>query len=149
MDLYDATLRAQIAQITKNIFDTGKRTMQFRFYLKAKEVVVSDPNYMSDFDELDNSYNDLVPVYADFDVCLIYLDRQPFSDFIKGDDSNIRFKSINNRIRIQVEADAFEYLKEAERFVFGDEKYSIDESWRKIGPLADFQIYEIVLQRVV
>ena len=38
MDLYDATLRAQIAQITKNIFDTGKRTMQFRFYLKAKEV---------------------------------------------------------------------------------------------------------------
>lgn len=148
MDLFDQTLKDQIAQIHKNLFDTYKRPTKMRFYMKGLETVVYDPSFNPDFDTFEGNLNQYTPVFADFDVCLIYLDRQEYSDFIKGEDTNIRYKAIYNRIKIQVEEDAFQYLKDAERFVFGDEKYAIELSWRKLGAFS-FQFYEIILQRVV
>jgi hypothetical protein len=149
MNLFDAELRSQINQVQKNIFDSFKRTLTFRFYLQAKEVVVYDPNYMADFDEVDGNNNIKQVVSSDFPACIVYLERQEFSDFIKGDDSNIRFKGIYNRIRIQVEADAFEFMKDAVGFEFDGQQYAIEQSWSKLGLLADFPIFQIILQRIV
>ena len=149
MDLFDADLRAQVTRVHKNVFDSFKRTLTFRFYLQAKEVVVYDPNYMADFDEVDGNSNTLEAVSSDFPACVSYLERQEQGDFIKGDDSNIRFKAIYNRIRIQVEADAFEFMKEAVAFEFDGQQFAIEQGWSKLGVLADFQIYQIILQRVV
>ena len=149
MDLFDADLRAQVTQIHKNLFDSFKRTLTFRFYLQAKEVVIVDPNYMADFDEADGNINTTTVVSSDFPACVAYLERQEFSDFVKGDDSNIRFKAVYNRIRVQVEADGFEFMKDAVGFEFDGQQYAIEQGWSKLGVLADFEIFQIVLQRVV
>ncbi len=149
MDLFDADLRAQVERVHKNVFDSFKRTLTFRFYMQAQEVVIEDPNYMADFDEADGNLNTATSVSADFPACVAYLERQEFSDFIKGDDSNIRFKAVYNRIRIQVEADAFEFMKEAVGFEFDGQQYAIEQGWSKLGVLADFQIFQIILQRIV
>ena len=102
----------QINSIHLQLFDTYKRDVQFTFYMTAKEVVVEDPNYDYEFDYLDTQKNELITQSASFDVCLTYLKRQEFADFIKGSDSNLRFKATQNRIRIQVKEEAFQYLKD-------------------------------------
>ena len=149
MNLFDADLRAQITQIHKNIFDSWKRGEKIRFYKHEKEVFVEDPNYNADFDYYANNKNLKITDSAEFDVCLTYLDRQILDNFIGGEDSNVRFAARYNRIKIQVELDAFEYLKETERFTFGEDKYRMEDTWRKLGMLDQFQFYEVILQRVV
>lgn len=146
-----------ISDATKNIidgmhlkaFDTYKRSIKFKFYAEAKEVVVEDPDFNYEFDYLDSSKNEMIAQVSEFDCCLIYLLRQEYSDFIKGDDTNIRFKAFYNRIKIQVKEEAWEALKNAERYVFGDESYAIEQSWRKLGAFQTFNIFEITLQRIV
>jgi len=149
MSFFNATTQARIDSIHLEAFDTYKRSVQFTFYGTAQEVVFSDPNYLYEFDSLDNQQNEMTAVSASFDCCLIYLLRQEFADFIKGEDTNIRYNAVYNRIRLQVKEEAFESLKNAERFVFGDEHYAIEQSWRKLGSLRNFIIYEITLQRIV
>ncbi len=145
-----------ISDATKNIidgmhlkaFDTYKRAIKFKFYLESKEIVVEDSNFLYDFDS-DSNKNEKIEQVFEFDCCLIYLLRQEFADFIKGDDTNIKYKAQYNRIKIQVKEEAFQALKDAERYVFGDETYAIEQSWRKLGAFQNFNIYEIILQRVV
>jgi hypothetical protein len=148
MDYLSASTKAQIEQIHLNGFDTYKRSVKFKFYLEPKEVVVDDPNFLYDFDSVDSNKNELIEQVYEFDCCLIYLLRQEFGDFIKGDDTNVKYKAQYNRIKVQVKEEAFETLKNAERYVFGDETYAIEQSWRKLGAFQNFNIYEIVLQRV-
>lgn len=143
----DAT-KNRIDQIHLSAFDTYKRSVKFKFYMPPKEVVVEDENFLSDFDTLDSSINTKIVQVHEFDCCLQYLLRQEFSDFIKGDDSGVRFKAFYNRIKIQVKEEAFSILKDAERFVFGDELYAIEQSWRKLGSFGGFIVFEIILQRV-
>jgi len=146
---FSATTISQINSVHLAAFETYKRDIQFIFYLTPKEVVVSDPDFNYEFDYTDTSRNELIAQSASFDVCLTYLKRQEFADFMKGDDTNVRFKVTQNRIRIQVKEEAFQYLKDAERYVFGDEIYAVESAFRKMGSLGTFIIYEIVLQRVV
>jgi hypothetical protein len=103
---------------------------------------------MADFDEVDGNNNTSTVVSSDFPACVSYMERQEFSDFIKGDDSNIRFKAVYNRIRVQVEADAFEFMKDAVAFEFDGQQFAIEQGWSKLGVLEDFQIYQIALQRI-
>lgn len=148
MNLFDDALRAQVRQVQKDLFDSFKRTESIRFYKKAKEVYVYDPQYSADFDERFNQ-NIKTEDFQDFPVCLTYLDRQILDNYLGGEDTGIRFNAMYNRVRIQVEADAFEYLKDTERFIFGEEKFIAEDGWRKLGLLESFGIFEINLQRVV
>lgn len=139
----------QINSIHIAAFDSYKRDVQFTFHLKPKEVVVSDPAFDYEFDYDEPRNNEIVTQRASFDVCLTYLKRQEFADFLKGEDTSVRFKSMQNRVRIQVKEEAFQYLKDAERYVFGDEVFAVESAFRKMGSLGTFIIYEIILQRVV
>ena len=141
-------LKNEIIQNHKNIFDTWKRGDKIRFYKKAKEVFVYNPQYMSDFDEQAGNSNLKTEDYVDYDVCLTFLDRQELSNFLPGEDTNVRFKAINSRIKVQVEASAFEDLKAAERFTFQGEKYALEAPWRGLGMFDQFQFFEVILMRV-
>lgn len=149
MSFFNATTQSRIDSIHLEAFDTYKRSVQFTFYGAAQEVVVADPNYLYEFDSVDNQKNEMTAVSSSYDCCLIYLLRQEYGEMVRGDDTNIRFKAFFNRIKIQVKEEAFESLKSAERFVFGNEQYSIEQSWRKLGSFGDFIIFEIILQRIV
>ncbi len=147
---FSATTINQINSVHQQAFMTYKRDVQFTFYLSPKEVVIEDPTFDYEFDYGDSQKNELITQSRSFDACVTYLKRQEFSDFIRGDDTGVRFKAVFNRIRVQVKGDeAFEYLKNAERYVFDGEQYAIEASWRKFGSLGTFIIYEITLQRVV
>ena len=88
--------------------------------------------------------------YKDFYVRVWYLDLQEYSPFIQGgNDLNIKAGQAYNRIKIQMEADAYEYLKGTEKFEFDSEKYAMQSSWRRIGIFDEFQFYEITLIRLL
>jgi hypothetical protein len=151
MNLISAEMRSSIESAMGDIFDTFARDNQVTFYKVASEtVVVHDPNYNSDFDEIADFSSVVKTAQSQAFTCRIwYLDRQEHEAFISGgDDPGIRGKFYYNRIRLQFKEDAFNYLKATEKFVFGDEQYIIEEGWQKIGILGSFQFYEIVIRRV-
>ena len=149
MSFFNAATKARVDAIHLEAFDSYARSVQFTFYGAAREVVVEDPNFLYEFDSIDSQTNEMTAVSASFDCCLIYLLRQEFADFAKGEDTNIRYKAVYNRIRLQVKEEAFESLKNAERFVFGEEQYAIEQAWRKLGSFGNFIVFELTLQRIV
>ena len=131
-----------------DIFNAFKRDEQITFYKTAKTTIsVFDPLYSSDFP---NTYSGTETTQSQsFDARLWYLERQDLDHFIPGgDDAGIRGKFYYNRVRMQVGLEAFNYLKDTERFVFFDEIYQIEQGWQRIGMLDSFMFYEVVLIRV-
>ncbi len=149
MSFINQATKDRIDQIHLDAFDTYARSTLFKFYLPVKEVVVDDPDFLYEYDTLDSTINEREVQVHEFKCCLQYLLRQEFSDFIKGTDTNVRFRAVYNRIKIQVKEEAFEVLKEAERYIFENEVYAIEQSWRRLGSFGGFIIMELILQRVV
>lgn len=150
-NLINQYLKTEATQAMKDIFDSFKRQLPLRFYkMQNEEVMIHDPNYNADFMEMEQAPSiTSTAVYKDFYVRVWYLDLQKHDSFLRGgDDLNVKVKQFYNRVRIQMEADAFEYLKSSQRFIIADEKYSIEQSWKRVGILDSFQFYEIVLSRV-
>lgn len=152
MNLIDILLKSEVNRVMGDIFDTFARETPVTFYkTPSQEVIVYDANFHGGFqDTFDLSTVTSTVTSQSFTCRIIYLDRQDYSSFIEGgEDLGVNGKFIYNRIRLQCKSDGFEYLKDTERFVFGDEKYTIEESWQKLGVLDTFNIYEVMLRRVV
>jgi len=152
MDLIGDLLKNEINQAMTNIFDTFARESQVTFYkMPNQEVVALDPNFHGGF----SSTFDLSTVTSaensqSFTCRVIYLDRQEYSPNIEGgEDAGVNGKFLHNRIRLQCKEDAFEYLKDTERFTFSDEKYALEAPWERLGVLGTFQCYQIILKRVL
>ena len=144
-------LKAEVSRAMTSVFDTFARDNSVTFYkVAAKTIVALDPNFNADF--LENSLLSTVTYETQsqaFTCRINYLDRQDFDNTISGgDDLGVKGKFIYNRIKLQCKEDAFNYLKESERFEFLGELYHIEESWRRIGLLDTFQFYQVVLRRV-
>jgi hypothetical protein len=152
MNVLNDQMKLEAKNAMKDIFDTFKRSKPLRFYKTQKEeVVFFDPNYNADFMEMNQASSVLsTSTYKDFSVRVWYLDLQEYSPFIQGgNDLNIKAGQAYNRIKIQMEADAYEYLKGTEKFEFDSEKYAMQSSWRRIGIFDEFQFYEITLIRLL
>ena len=151
MDLVGDLLKSEVNKAMTNVFDTFARSEQVTFYKTSTlEVTAYDPNFNGDFQQID-SLSTVTPttVSESFTCRIIYLDRQDYNTFIEGgEDVGVNGKVHYNRIKLQCKEDAFDYLKDTERFVFLDEKYAIEESWRRIGLLGTFQHYQVILRRM-
>lgn len=147
MNLLNASQVAQGKQAMKNIFDTFARDLPVRFYRTAKQTVMVDPNYSSDWDQNINK-NKKVSQYREFKCRVWYEEREVFENFMPGADKNVRYSAQYNRIKIQMELDAYEYLRGTERITFNGAEYNFDSSPRGLGILDTIDIYEIILQRV-
>lgn len=144
-------MRLDAKNAMQDIFDTFKRSKPLRFYKTQKEeVVFFDPNYNADFMEMNQAPSIVsTSTYKDFYVRVWYLDMQEYSPFLQGGkDLNIKVGQFYNRIKIQMEKDAYDYLKDTEKFEFESEKYVRESGWRGIGIFDEFQFYEIILIRV-
>lgn len=144
-------MRQSIESAMTDIFDTFARETPVTFYKVAAEtVVIHDPDFNADFDEFSESNSITKTAQSESFTCRVwYLDRQEYESFITGgDDPGVRGKFYYNRIRLQFKEDAFTYLKDTQKFIFGDEEYVLEEGWQKIGILNSFQFYEIVIRRV-
>ncbi len=152
MNLIDGLLKAEINRAMGDVFDTFARESPVFFYkMPSQEVIVQDQNFHGGFQDTFNlSTVESSVTSQSFSCRIIYLDRQDFSPFMEGgEDLGVNGKFIHNRIRLQCKEDAFEYLKDTERFVFLDEKYTIEEAWQRIGVLGTFNTYEVLLSRVI
>lgn len=131
----------------KDLFDTFCRDLPVRFYKTPKEVIMVDPNYSSDFDG-QNNLNLKTAQYQEFKCRVFYSERQPFDAILKGNDEQVRGEFFYNSIKIHMELDAFEYLKNTHRFIFDGQTYGFDSSFRGLGILGQINYYEIALKRV-
>lgn len=151
MDLISEALKNEVSQAMTNVFDSFARTEPVIFFkTPTSEVVIYDPNFNGGFQQVDYLSNvDSEQVSQSFTCRVIYMDRQDYNTFIEGgEDVGVNGKSYYNRIKLQCKPDAFEYLKDSERFVFLGEKYGMEESWKKIGVLGTFQHYQVILRRM-
>ncbi len=150
MNLISAALKTEVNSAMQNLFDSFKKEQPLVFYKTAAQTVVAhDPNFNADFEYQFNSSVTTTAQSQSFYCRVWYLDRQEFSSFIEGgEDAGIKGKFYYNRIRLQMESDAFEYLKNTEKFLFFDEQFRIEEGWQRIGALGTFQFYEVILRRV-
>ncbi len=146
MDLISSALKTEMATAMQNIFDSFKRTEPITFYKTAAQTVtVHDPDFNADFDVTENT----IASQSQSFYCRVWPEeRQEFSTNVEGGDFGVNTRALYNRIRIQMESDAFEYLKDTEVFIWYDEKYRLEESWKRIGILGTVQFYEAVLRRV-
>lgn len=148
MNLIPIELLSEIANAQINIFDSFARDNQVTFYKRAeKEVAVFDPSYNHSFPDTADTTN--TAQYQSFTCRIWYLDRQEYSNIVEGgEDVGIKGEFLYNRVRLQCKEDAFNYLKDTERFIIFDEIYRIEESWQRVGIAGQFKLYEIVLARV-
>lgn len=152
MNLASTDIKLGAARAMKDIFDTFKRSTPLRFYKLANEHVnVFDPLYNGEIEDFnENSNITQTAQYSDFYVRIWYASNQEGKNFISGnDDLGVRIKLDYNVLKIQMEADAFEFLKDTVRFTIFNEEYEILSPWRRLGILGEFQFYEIVLKRSV
>jgi len=151
MNLFTDDMKAAARAAMKDVFDTFKRDKQLSFYkTQNEEVTFFDPEYNADFMEMSQAPSiTSTSVCKKFSVRIWYLDRQEYQHYLRdSSDLNVKVGQFYNKIKIQMEEDAFLFLQSTERFVFENEKYTIQDSWRRIGILGEFQYYEIVLSRV-
>lgn len=152
MNLISNELKLAAKQAMKDVFDSFARDTLFRFYKPDKQtLVVADPNFISDFEENQYFQNyTKTPDYSDFKVRIWYQDKQDQSSFVTGgQDLNIKMAQPWNKVRIQMEQDAYDYSKDAVLFVINNERYKIEEPVERIGILGEFQFYELMLHRIV
>jgi hypothetical protein len=151
MNLISDELKLAAKEAMQNVFDTFARDSLLRFFKPDKQtLVVSDPNFIADFEEgaYFQNYTKTAD-YSDFKVRIWYLDRQEQNTFVTGgQDLNIKMAQSWNRIRIQMQQDAYDYSKDAVLFVINNERYKIEEPFARIGILGEFQFYELILHRI-
>jgi hypothetical protein len=151
MSLIPAEMKAEITNALSQVFRTFRRGQPIRFYkTETNTVTAFDPNFNADF-EYPHTNDDftIAAQYQDFYCKITYEDRQPYSSFVEGgEEAGVKGKFYYNKIRVKMEADAFAYLQDTERFVFFNEQYTIAEGWKRLGILDSIQFYEVILQRV-
>jgi hypothetical protein len=143
--------KAEVSAVMKDIFDTFKRETALRFYKPSIEhVVIFDPNFNSDLQEYSDPNVTLTEQYSDFYCRIIYPKAaDTFSTFIGGGE-NIQAKAEQDfgLLNIQMEADAYEYVKDTIRFTFMGDNYRKISSTRKLGILGTFNLYQLNLKKV-
>lgn len=150
--VFDASAQADIRSAMKAVFDSFKRNEKVRFYkIQEEEIIMFASDYNSDFKELElsNSSVSRDSQYEEFDARVIYLDRQDGGTFIGGgEELNIKTRQFYGRIKIQIEEDGYNYIKDAERITFDNCKYQIEDDIRKVGAANEFQFYTITLSKL-
>jgi hypothetical protein len=151
-DLISAEFKTEISGVMKDLFDTFKRTTQITAFKSAAEVVVlQDPDYIPGFRESNQVTTDITKTSQSrlFDARIWYLDLQPLKGFVQGGSQvQTKFEHSWGRVKLQVEKEAFDYLRTAERFYIYDEEHRIDEGFRRVGILGAIEFYECILERV-
>lgn len=153
MDIFNSTLKTEAANAMKDVFDTFKRSTQVRFYkTQQEEVIIFDPDYNADFQEM-NRHNESVQYtteYQDFDARIWYLENQDGASFIGGgQELNVKTRQFYSRVKIQLEQDGYDYIKDANRITMFGEKFQIEDDIRRVGMLGDFSYYNVTLSRIL
>lgn len=153
-NLISTEMKTSAMNAMKDIFDSFKRATPISFYKEeSKTVVMIDPNYNSTFGPPKspkfNQNLSVKPQYQSFYMRVWYMPDQNVEYGLQGDqDLEAKYKQVWGKVKIQMEADAYEYFKGVERVKIEDQQYKIWSEIRKIGIFDTFQFYEALLERV-
>jgi len=134
-----------------DIFLTFRRDTPFVFYKPAEEeVVIFDDSFNADLSEFHNPNVTYIPQYQSFNVRVIYPKREGTLENFFAGGANLQIKSEQDLgiVQIQMEQDAYDYIKDSIRFTFMGDKYQKLTSPRKLGVLGTFTLYQITLKKV-
>lgn len=142
--------KPQITQAMQDVFDTYKRKEPFTFYKMSQEdVVILDPDFNADLQEYDAVNTNLVEQSATFYCRVIFPKREStLHSSIPNLSIPINAEQDFSEVSLQVEEDAYLYIKDAIRFSFLGENYQKMSPIRKLGFLDTFTLYQIYLKRV-
>lgn len=151
MNLLTSSEIAEVNAAMLDIFHTFRRDTPFVFYKPAEEeVVIFDDSFNADLSEYSNPNVTYTPQFESFYVRVIYPKREnTWENFFAGG-ANIQLKGEQDLgiVNIQMEQDAYDYIKDSIRFTFMGDKYQKLTSPRKLGVLGTFTLYQITLKKV-
>jgi hypothetical protein len=142
--------KTEIASAMKNVFDTYKRQEPFIFYKPSEEeIVILDPEFNADLQEFDSVGYNLTEQSQSFYCRVIFPRREKtYQTSISNISVPIHGEQDLGEVYLQMEEDAFLYIKDAVRFTFMGENYQKLSAVRKLGFLDNFTLYQIYLKRV-
>lgn len=149
MNLLDG-YKDSIEGAMKNIFDSFKRKDPLTFYKMSEEqITILDPSFNADLQEFDYLNTNLVEQSKQFYCRVIFPKRESnFHNSIPNITMGIKAEQDFSEISIQMEQDAYEYVKDTVRFSYLGENYQKMSPIRKIGFLDTFYLYELYLKKV-
>jgi hypothetical protein len=142
--------KPEITNAMKNIFDSFKRSEPIIFYKpNDEEIVILDSQFNADLQEYDAVNSNLVEKSQSFQCRLFFPKREStFYTSIPNTSVPVKAEQDFAEISIQMEEDAYQYIKDAIRFTFAGENYQKMAPIRKLGFLDTFQLYQIYLKKV-
>ena len=144
-----AEIQSQCNAAMDYVFEHFKRTQKVTFYKSAaEEIVVNDSSWNSDFS--DPYAANIIQTAQSRDVsCRIwYFKDSEVLKSLDGDENiNLKISYPIGKVRIQVKAEDFEWLKGAKSFYILNEKFVKESDWRGVGMLGEINRYEIILRR--
>lgn len=141
----------EINSAMKSVFDTFKRNEPFYFYKPAEEeVIIFDENFNADLQEYNNPNAEYTVQAQPFYCRVIYPKRENTLETSMAGGANLQIKGLQDLgiIYLQMEEDAYDYIKDSIRFTFMGDKYEKFTSPRKLGILGTFNIFQITLKKV-
>lgn len=141
----------EVNSAMKDIFDSFKRNTPVVFYKPAEEeVVIFEDSFNADLQEYHNPNVTYIPQYQSFEVRIFFPKREGTFDVFIAGGSNLQVKGETDLgiVQIQMEQDAYDYIKDSIRFTFMGDKYQKLTSPRKLGVLGTFTLYQITLKKV-
>lgn len=142
--------KAEISKAMKDIFDSFSRKEPLIFYKpNDEEIVILDPNFNADLEEYDSVNSTLVEKSQSFTCRVIFPKREGnYHTSIPNVSIPIKGEQDFSEVYIQMEEDAYQYVKDSIRFTFMGENYQKLSPIRKLGFLDEFLIYQIYLKKV-
>lgn len=139
-----------IANAMKDIFDTYKRQEPFVFYKTSEEqIIILDSDFNADLQEFDKESTVLVEQSQPFYCRVIFPKREStFHTSIPNTPIPINGEQDFAEVYLQMEEDAYLFIKDSIRFTFMGENYQKLSPVRRIGFLNTFNLYQIYLKKV-
>lgn len=144
--LLTSTEKAALAAVFDDIHETFAR--EITVYKEASTVVIiTDPNYNPLYKTAGQTTSIInTPVYKTFKARIQYQDdvgKKYWSE--QGLNSQIKLEAVVGTVRLKIDQDAYDYVKDARRFDVDGKRYVLNSTFRPHG-LFDIQYYTLYLK---
>ncbi len=142
-------IQTQCSAAMDMVFDHFQRANTVTFYKSAsEEIVVSDPNWNSDYG--DPYTENIVKTSQSKEIncrILFFKDSEVLKSLDGDENISLKLAYPIGKVRIQIKASDFDWLKDAKCFYIEGEKFVKDSDWQGVGMFQSFDRYQIILRK--
>ena len=145
-NLISASQRVALNATMEDIHETFAREITV-FKEASQIVIITDPNFNPLYNTAGQTTSYVnTPVYKTFKVRIQYNDdigKKYWSE--QGLNSQIKLEAVVGTVRLKIDQDAYDYVKDARRFDVDGKRYVLNSTFRPHG-LFDVQYYTLYLK---